>query len=99
MCEKIEFPKQKMTDRGLMMVLVICSSGFCGQASANMPIEAQTIYSYTLANEISSSPSTVASVAFLKRPQLIDPAIPIASQIQIINLPGATSLNAAAGGG
>ena len=35
----------------------------------------------------------MASIALLKRPQPIDPSIPITSQIQIINLPGLASLN------
>ncbi|KAI9745692.1 MAG: Dynein heavy chain, cytoplasmic [Claussenomyces sp. TS43310] len=53
---------------------------------------------YNLAADISFSPSTVASIALLKRPQPIDPSIPISSQIQIINLPGVASLNETAGG-
>jgi dynein heavy chain 1, cytosolic len=55
-------------------------------------------YTYTLAADISFSPSTMASVAIMKRPQPIDPAIPISSQIQVINLPGGASLSAASGG-
>ncbi|KAA8570854.1 hypothetical protein EYC84_000245 [Monilinia fructicola] len=50
-------------------------------------------YNYNLATDISSSPSTTASVAFMKGPQPIDPSIPISSQIQLINLPGAASAN------
>ena len=50
---------------------------------------------YTLSSEISFSPTTAASVALLKRPQPIDPSIPITSQIQIINLPGIASLHGA----
>lgn len=49
-------------------------------------------YNYNLAADISFSSSTVASIAFLKRPQPIDPTLPISSQIQIINLPGVGSL-------
>ncbi|RAL65629.1 hypothetical protein DID88_005301 [Monilinia fructigena] len=51
------------------------------------------LYNYNLASDISSSPSTTASVAFMKGPQPIDPSIPISSQIQLINLPGAASPN------
>ena len=40
----------------------------------------------------------MASVAIIKRPQPIDPAIPISSQIQVINLPGLASLGTASGG-
>ncbi|PHH83521.1 hypothetical protein CDD83_2976 [Cordyceps sp. RAO-2017] len=54
-------------------------------------------FSYTLTTEISSSPSTVASLVLLKTPQPIDPARPLTSQIFITNLPGPASLNAAAG--
>ncbi|KAL8907361.1 MAG: hypothetical protein Q9207_001479 [Kuettlingeria erythrocarpa] len=48
-------------------------------------------YKYTLSTEISFSLSTVTSVALLKRPQPIDPQIPLATQIQVINLPGLAS--------
>ena len=48
---------------------------------------------YTLSSEISFSPTTAASVALIKRPQPIDPAVPITSQVQVINLPGLTTLN------
>ncbi|CAG8978577.1 hypothetical protein HYALB_00010542 [Hymenoscyphus albidus] len=57
-----------------------------------------TSYSYSLATEITFSPSTIASIALLKRPLPIDPTIPITSQIQIINLPGVASLSGGAGG-
>jgi dynein heavy chain 1, cytosolic len=50
-------------------------------------------YTYTLSSAISFSPATVASVAFLKRPVPIDNRSSIASQIQVINLPGLASLN------
>ena len=50
-------------------------------------------YAYVLASEISFSTTTAASVAILKRPQPIDPRIPITSQIQVINLPGLATLN------
>ena len=48
---------------------------------------------YSLTTEISSSSSTTASIAILKRPQPLDPAVPISSQIQIINLPGVAALS------
>lgn len=50
-------------------------------------------YHFILTGEISSSANTVASIALLKRPQALDPAIPISSQVQIINLPGPASAN------
>ncbi|KAJ5945842.1 hypothetical protein N7454_002681 [Penicillium verhagenii] len=50
-------------------------------------------YVYTLSSEISSASTTVSSVAFIKRPAPIDPGLPIAAQIQVMNLPGIASLN------
>ncbi|KAF9889413.1 hypothetical protein FE257_007314 [Aspergillus nanangensis] len=50
-------------------------------------------YVYNLSAEISSSSTTIASVAFIKRPSAIDPSLPISSQIQVMNLPGLASLN------
>ncbi|KAL8952356.1 MAG: hypothetical protein Q9222_001736 [Ikaeria aurantiellina] len=50
-------------------------------------------YQYTLSSDISFSSSTVATVALLKRPQPINPQISLATQIQIINLPGLASPN------
>ena len=52
-----------------------------------------TRYSYNLSSEFSFSPSTVASVALIKRAQPIDARIPISSQIQVINLPGSATIN------
>ena len=48
---------------------------------------------YTLSTEISSSSTTVASLAFIKRPAAIDPSVPISAQIQVMNLPGLGSFN------
>lgn len=62
-----------------------------GLASASNA--ASQSYIYSLASELSSSPSTVASVALIKRPQPLDPSIPLHAQIQIINLPGTLALN------
>ncbi|KAL2829944.1 dynein heavy chain, N-terminal region 1-domain-containing protein, partial [Aspergillus cavernicola] len=50
-------------------------------------------YVYSLSNEIASLSSTVASVAFIKRPTAIDPSLPMSSQIQVMNLPGPAALN------
>ncbi|KAI9851336.1 MAG: hypothetical protein M1838_003977 [Thelocarpon superellum] len=55
-------------------------------------------YTYTVSSDISFASTTAASVALIKRPQPIDPTIPITSQIQIINLPGIASLNPAVAG-
>ncbi|KAK9858605.1 Dynein heavy chain [Penicillium brevicompactum] len=48
---------------------------------------------YNLSSDISSAPTTVASVAIIKRPVPIDPTLPMASQVQVMNLPGPASLN------
>ncbi|ORY65054.1 dynein heavy chain, N-terminal region 1-domain-containing protein [Pseudomassariella vexata] len=50
-------------------------------------------YTYTIASEITYSPTTIAYLALLKRPQAIDPSLPLTSQIQIQTLPGAASLS------
>ncbi|KAF7869712.1 hypothetical protein EAF04_004496 [Stromatinia cepivora] len=64
------------------------------QREGESPNDSSSIlYNYSLASDISSSPSTTASVAFMKGPQPIDSSIPISSQIQLINLPGAASPN------
>ena len=49
-------------------------------------------YAFVLTSEITFSTTTAASVAIIKRPQPIDPRIPISSQVQVINLPGVGSL-------
>ena len=52
---------------------------------------------YTLSSDVSFSTSTAAVVALLKRPQAIDPLVPISSQIYISNLPGPASQSAGNG--
>ncbi|KAH6672719.1 dynein heavy chain [Plectosphaerella plurivora] len=54
-------------------------------------------YTYTLTPEISSAPTTVSNLVFMKRPQPIDPSIPLTSQILLTNLPGPATLNATVG--
>ena len=58
--------------------------------------EQQPEHRYLLSSEFSASTRTVASVAFLKRAQRLDPTYSIAGQVQVINLPGLASLNDAA---
>ncbi|KAF8477357.1 dynein heavy chain, N-terminal region 1-domain-containing protein [Kalaharituber pfeilii] len=53
---------------------------------------------YTLSTDLTSTPHTVACLAFIKRPQPLDANIPLQSQVQIINLPGAVTLNTGAQG-
>ncbi|KAL8837946.1 MAG: hypothetical protein Q9170_002318 [Blastenia crenularia] len=60
-------------------------------AEATSPPERPSLFTYTLSSEISFSPSTVTTVALLKRPESIDPQVPLATQIQVINLPGLAS--------
>ncbi|KAI4149876.1 MAG: hypothetical protein L6R39_002408 [Caloplaca ligustica] len=59
-----------------------------GDGDGSSPSGRPSSFKYTLSSDISFSSSTVASVALLKRPQPIDPHIPLATQIQVINLPG-----------
>ncbi|KAI9871266.1 MAG: hypothetical protein M1830_003131, partial [Pleopsidium flavum] len=63
------------------------------------PLDSPPHYLYTLSSDISFSATMAASVALLKRPQPIDPSIPITSQIQVINLPGLASLSTGPGHG
>ncbi|EEP80390.1 dynein heavy chain [Uncinocarpus reesii 1704] len=56
-------------------------------------LSSATRHRYTLRSEISISPTTVATVAFLKSPSPFDPAIPVSSQVQVLTLPGFTALN------
>ena len=42
---------------------------------------------YTLSSEFSSAKTTVASIAFLKRPSPLDASRPVAEQIHMVNLP------------
>ncbi|KAL2143584.1 hypothetical protein VTI28DRAFT_10234 [Corynascus sepedonium] len=52
---------------------------------------------YTISPDFSSSTTTVAILALLKRPQPLDSNSPISSQIQMCNLPGPAYLAANAG--
>ncbi|KAL2153811.1 hypothetical protein VTH82DRAFT_4967 [Thermothelomyces myriococcoides] len=54
-------------------------------------------HSYTISSDFSSSSTTVAYLVLLKRPQPLDPNIPITSQIQMLNLPGPAYLSANGG--
>ncbi|KAK3045555.1 hypothetical protein LTS18_013703, partial [Coniosporium uncinatum] len=44
-------------------------------------------FAYTLHTTLSISPTCVACIAILKRPQPLDPSLPLTSQVQVINLP------------
>jgi dynein heavy chain 1 len=48
---------------------------------------------YTISSELSSSTSTVSSLAIIKRPQPLDSNLPLHVQLQIMNLPGTLVLN------
>ncbi|TKA59707.1 Dynein heavy chain, cytoplasmic, partial [Cryomyces minteri] len=48
-------------------------------------------FTYLLSSELSFSTPSLACVAILKRPQPIEPSIPISAQMQIIKLPGLSS--------
>lgn len=68
---------------------------FYGMIHLILTIEADNPvqYIYNLSSEPSPLERTAASIALIKRPQPIDPRIPISSQIQVINLPGLATLN------
>lgn len=59
------------------------------ESSQDVPLQ----YTYTLSSELSLSPTCAACIAILKQAQPIDPGLPISSQVQIINLPGAAAQN------
>lgn len=63
---------------------------------ADIPVAVPS-HVYTISSDLSSSTTTVAFLVLLKRPQPLDPTIPITSQIQMLNLPGPASLSANAG--
>ncbi|PLB47277.1 hypothetical protein P170DRAFT_466574 [Aspergillus steynii IBT 23096] len=71
----------------------IVGSDVTNGADDGEAVASSTQYVYNISTEISSSSTTVASVAFIKRPASIDPTLPISSQIQVMNLPGLASLN------
>ncbi|EFX05210.1 dynein heavy chain [Grosmannia clavigera kw1407] len=52
---------------------------------------------FTLAPDLSAETTTVAFLVLLKRPQPLDPNVPITSQVQMLNLPGPAYLTATAG--
>jgi dynein heavy chain 1, cytosolic len=54
-------------------------------------VTAQPQYNYSLSSEFSISPTTAGSIVLLKKAVAIDSSIPIASQIQVLNLPGVSS--------
>ncbi|KAL2166549.1 hypothetical protein VTG60DRAFT_2516 [Thermothelomyces hinnuleus] len=54
-------------------------------------------HAYTISSDFSLSSTTVAYLVLLKRPQPLDPNIPITSQIQMLNLPGPAYLSANGG--
>ncbi|KAL6719365.1 dynein heavy chain [Lecanora helva] len=66
-----------------------------GTANGHVPSDHSPHYTYSLSTELSSSPTTVASVALIKRPLPINPRIPLPNQIQVINLPGIATLGEA----
>lgn len=56
--------------------------------------DGRTPFVYYLSAEYSAGPTTVASVAIIKRPLPLDSSVPLQNQLQIVNLPGATSRTA-----
>ncbi|KAK4192422.1 putative dynein heavy chain [Podospora australis] len=60
-------------------------------------IEEEPSHMYTLSSDLSSTPTTVGFLVLLKRPQPLDPNVPLTSQIQMLNLPGPAYMSAAGG--
>ncbi|KAL2044341.1 hypothetical protein N7G274_003046 [Stereocaulon virgatum] len=63
-----------------------------GTVNGHVSLDHTPHYLYSLPTEISCSSTIVASIALIKRPQPIDPRIPLPTQIQVINLPGVATL-------
>ena len=59
-----------------------------GMVSDRIAEEPEPIYRYTLSSEFSTAQHTVASVAFLKRPVVLESRSPLARQLNVVNLPG-----------
>ncbi|KAK3491873.1 cytoplasmic dynein heavy chain [Neurospora crassa] len=55
--------------------------------------EPEPTHVYTISSDLTSSPTTVAYLVLLKRPQPLDPIVPLTSQIQMLNLPGPAYLS------
>lgn len=53
-------------------------------------------HTYSIVSDLSPTATAVAYLVLLKRPQPLDPSIPIASQLQFLNLPGPAYLAATA---
>jgi len=60
----------------------------CQGRQIRLTLGAEIEHVYTLSSEFSTASTTVASIAFLKRPMPIDGRRPIAGQIHLVNLPG-----------
>jgi dynein heavy chain 1, cytosolic len=58
------------------------------RVKADVPAVGRTTFVYYLTTEYSAGPTTIASVAIIKRSLPLDPSIPLQSQLQIVNLPG-----------
>lgn len=66
-------------------------SGLTGVSEADSE-SSNLSHTYTLSFELQSTPTTVASVAFIKRPGPLDNSVKLFLQLQVINLPGHASL-------
>lgn len=53
-------------------------------------------HTYSIVSDLSSTATAVAYLVLLKRPQPLDPSVPIASQLNFLNLPGPAYLAATA---
>ena len=75
-----------------MVRVLLRESGRSGLTEVSGVGATKPMHTYTLSFELHSSPTTVASVAFIKRPAPLDNAVKLFLQLQVINLPGHVSL-------
>lgn len=87
----------KETAEGDVTVDPTGSSPLLDRTRASLIIIAPPSYIYSLSSELASIPTTIASVAIIKRPTPLDSTIPLHAQLQIINLPGTLALGGTQG--
>ncbi|CAK7266377.1 dynein heavy chain [Sporothrix epigloea] len=67
------------------------------EKNGDSPKTSSPAHTFSLAADLSAVSTTVAFLVLLKRPQPLDPNVPITSQVQMLNLPGPAYLSATAG--
>lgn len=76
---------------------VVPSAASDRQSNTDKKVTEPPSHIYTISTDLSSFPTTVAYLVLLKRPQPLDPNVPITSQIQMLNLPGPAYLAGSGG--